>query len=344
MSVLHNKVNGKELKKALRESAQKRITLSFYKYLHILNARQFRDNLYREWSKMSVLGRVYVAAEGINAQISIPAEAKKVFQDWIDSSSLNNTYLNFAYEDDGKSFFKLKIQVKHKILADGIDAKVFDVTSPGTHLDAATFNRLTDDPETILIDMRNHYETEVGHFKNAVLPDTDTFKETLKVVEEMIAGKEDKNIVMYCTGGIRCEKASAFYKSKGFVKVFQLRGGIIKYANDAKSHGIPNKFIGKNFVFDERLGERITDDIISQCHQCGELCDTHVNCKNDACHLLFIQCEKCARKYGNCCSEECREFIQLPEDEQKRLRRGRKLNQQIFRKGRKLKMENHFLS
>jgi UPF0176 protein len=186
--------------------------------------------------------------------------------------------------------------------------------------------------------MRNHYESEVGHFKNAILPDVDTFREELKVVEELLVDQKDKNLLMYCTGGIRCEKASAWFKHIGFKNVFQLNGGIIKYAQEVKDQHLENKFVGKNFVFDERLGERISDDIISVCHQCGKPCDTHTNCKNDGCHLLFIQCEECAQKYNGCCSTECAEIILLPVEKQKEIRKGINKGRQVFKKGRSEKI------
>jgi UPF0176 protein len=138
---------------------------------------------------------------------------------------------------------------------------------------------------------------------------------------------------MYCTGGIRCEKASAYFKHKGFENVYQLEGGIIEYTRQVKAEGLESKFIGKNFVFDHRLGERITDDIVSQCHQCGEACDVHTNCANEGCHLLFIQCESCKSKMEGCCSDECVSIIHLAENEQKAVRRGIKNGNKIFKKG-----------
>jgi hypothetical protein len=143
---------------------------------------------------------------------------------------------------------------------------------------------------------------------------------------------------MYCTGGIRCEKASAWMKHQGFKNIFQLEGGIIKYTKDVKEQGLENRFIGKNFVFDERLGERITEDIISVCHQCGNPCDDHTNCKNDGCHLLFIQCKSCAEKFNGCCSAECNEILTLPHDAQKEIRKGVNKGRQVFKKGRSEKI------
>jgi len=332
---LHNIYEGKELKKKMSESAEKRTTISFYKYAHILNPAELRDKLFLEWLELGVLGRVNLAKEGINAQISVPANQVEAFKQQLDSIDfLKNVRMNFAVEDDGKSFFKLKIKVRDKILADGLNDETFDVTNVGKHLKAEEFNALTDKPDTILIDMRNHYESEVGHFENAILPDADTFRDELNMVEEMLKGKEEKNVVMYCTGGIRCEKASAYFKHKGFINVHQLEGGIIKYARDVKAEGLKNKFKGKNFVFDERLGERISDEIISRCHQCGNTSDRHTNCVNEGCHLLFIQCETCAATFENCCSDDCREFIHLPEEEQKEKRKGVKKERNVYRKGR----------
>ncbi|HEY8934161.1 MAG TPA: rhodanese-related sulfurtransferase [Cyclobacteriaceae bacterium] len=332
---LYNRVNSRVLKDLLVKTNQPRTTLSFYKYHHIEDPKAFRDELYRAWDALNVWGRIYVAHEGINGQLSVPAENFEALKNHIYSIPfLNGIRLNVAVEADGKSFFKLKILTRNKIVADGLDDSTFDVTNSGTHLNAADFNKITDDPDTIVVDMRNHYESEVGHFKNAICPDVDTFREELQVVGNLLEDKKDKNIVMYCTGGIRCEKASAWMKHIGFNKVYQLNGGIIEYARQIKEEGLENKFIGKNFVFDERLGERISDDIISSCHQCGKPCDDHTNCKNDGCHLLFIQCKDCAEKYSNCCSKECQDILTLPTEKQKEIRQGVNKGRQVFKKGR----------
>jgi UPF0176 protein len=338
---LRNRVNGKVLKEKMRSSTESRTTLSFYKYHRIEDPVKFRDELYRAWSELDVLGRIYLATEGINAQLSVPSTSFEDFKKLLYSISfLNGVRLNVAVDDNGKSFFKLKILVRNKIVADGINDPTFDVTNSGTHVNAKEFNQLADQHDTIIVDMRNHYESEVGHFKNAITPDADAFRDELSMVTNMLEGKEDKNVIMYCTGGIRCEKASAWMKHKGFEHVFQLDGGIIEYARQVKEQGLENKFIGKNFVFDERLGERISDDIVSTCHQCGKSCDDHTNCKNDGCHLLFIQCEDCAKKYDGCCSVECKEIVQLPQEEQKEIRRGINKGRQVFRKGRSSRLHN----
>lgn len=337
---LYNTLSAKERATLLEQAGEDRLTLSFYQYAHIGNPALFRNHLFVAWDAMEVLGRIYVAHEGINAQLSLPAKQFENFKKFLDGIYfLEKVRLNIAIEQDLKSFLKLKVKVRHKIVADGLHDDTFDVTNKGVHVDAETFNTLIEDPDTVLVDMRNHYESEIGHFKNAVTPDVDTFRDSLDIIEaDLKDHKEDKKLVMYCTGGIRCEKASAYYKHKGFKNVFQLEGGIIEYARQVEQKGLENKFIGKNFVFDHRRGERISDDIIAQCHQCGNPCDTHVNCANEACHLLFIQCETCGTKMEQCCSTACQDVIQLPEEEQKALRSGTHNSNKIFKKGRSEKL------
>lgn len=333
---LYNTLSAKEREKLIEEAGKERLTISFYKYAHIKNTDIFRNHLFINWDALDVLGRIYIAKEGINAQLSVPAENFEGFKTHLDSISfLEQVRLNIAIEQDNKSFLKLKVKVRHKIVADGLNDDTFDVTDKGVHVDAKKFNELIEDPDTVLVDMRNHYESEIGHFKNAITPDVDTFRDSLDIIEEDLADhKEDKKLVMYCTGGIRCEKASAYYKHKGFKNVFQLEGGIIEYTRQVNDKNLENKFIGKNFVFDHRRSERISDDVIANCHQCGNTCDEHVNCANEACHLLFIQCENCAKIMNNCCSDACKEVHELPFEEQKKLRKGKHASNKIFKKGR----------
>jgi UPF0176 protein len=335
MALLHNRVSQAELKARLMAETEARTTISFYRYFFIASPQQFRDELYKNLAALRVFGRIYIAHEGINAQISVPDSLLTALCDYLDAvDGLAQLRLNIAVDDDGKSFWVLKIKVRDKIVADGIDDKDFDMRNNGRYVDAATFNALTDDDNTIVIDMRNHYEYEVGHFDAAIEVPSDTFRDQLPMAAEMMAGQQEKNIIMYCTGGIRCEKASAFMLHRGFKNVFHLEGGIINYANTVKEQGLVNKFKGKNFVFDNRLGERITADVLASCHQCGVAADTHTNCANEACHLLFIQCAECAAKYAGCCSVACFDTKQLPEARQTELRKGIKKDQQIFNKSR----------
>ncbi len=332
---LYNTLSAEERTVMIDHAGKRRLTLSFYAYAHIIDPTKFRNELFLAWNPLDVLGRIYVALEGINAQLSLPADHFYAFKDTIDKYDfMNGIRLNIAVEHDDLSFLKLTIKVRDKIVADGLQDETLDITNIGIHLKAKEFNNLLEDPNTIVVDMRNHYESEIGHFTNAIKPDVDTFRESLPIIEEQLANhKEDKNLLMYCTGGIRCEKASAYFKHKGFKNVFQLEGGIIEYTRQIKEEGLESKFIGKNFVFDQRLGERITHDVVSNCHQCGNPCDVHTNCANDGCHLLLIQCENCKNLLDNCCSYDCQEITHLPMDEQVKLRQGIKNGNKIFKKG-----------
>ncbi len=333
MAPLHNRISRRELKDRIFNDPTPRITLSFYCYFPNLEPDAFRNDLYRNLTTLGVMGRIYLAREGINAQVSLPASELHSFQSYLYSyEPLDQLRLNIAVDDDGKSFYVLDIKVRSKIVADGIKDPSFNMSNKGRYVNAEQFNSLTAQPGTVVIDMRNHYEYEVGHFDNAIAVPSDTFREQLPMAVEMMKSDKEKNIIMYCTGGIRCEKASAFMLHNGFTNVFHLEGGIINYARQVKQKGMTNKFHGKNFVFDQRLGERITAEVIAHCHQCGKPADTHVNCVNDTCHLLFIQCDSCKQEMEGCCSNDCREFTHLPGEQQKELRKGIDKGKNVFNK------------
>ena len=320
---MFNKLSKEQGLKLLAQEDFKRKTVSFYRYVIINSTSDLRDELYESWKNLGVLGRIYLAHEGVNAQLSIPEHNWDEFVNKVHSNPLFiDMPFKIAVEDDGQSFFKLTIKIRKQIVADGLEIDEYDVTNVGKHLDAKAWNDALENGATV-VDMRNHYESEIGKFKGAICPDVETFKEELPEVKKMLEGKEDEQILLYCTGGIRCEKTSAYLKHYGFTDVNQLHGGIIDYARQLNNNEtLSNNFEGKNFVFDERRGERISDDVISSCHQCGEPFDTHVNCQNVNCNLLFLQCDSCKEKYENCCSVDCIEIINLPSEKQKELRKG----------------------
>lgn len=327
MANLSNRIDKTILKQRLKDEKISRKTISFYRYVKIENLENLRNELFIKFTEFNCYGRIYIANEGINAQMSVPEENwDKFVNELYKYTIFLDVPFKIAVDGNGKSFYKLIIKVKNKIVADGINDDSFDASNTGKYLNAAEFNEAIANENTIVVDMRNHYESEVGKFEKAYCPDADTFREELPLVIEHLKGKEDKKIIMYCTGGIRCEKASAYLKHKGFKDVGHLKGGIIQYAKEVKEQNIESKFKGVNFVFDERIGERITNDVISNCHQCGKPCDTHTNCKNDDCHLLFIQCSSCADKLKGCCTPECVKIIELPIEEQRKLRKGRVKN------------------
>jgi UPF0176 protein len=306
---LINRLSPEELKQRLANETFKRTTVSFYRYVIIDNPAEMRDSLYDMWDKLKCYGRIYLANEGINAQMSVPEHFWQDFKEQLYAiSEFKDIPFKIAVEDDGQSFLKLQIKVRQQIVADGLKPEEYDVTNVGQHLSATEWNQAID-KGAIVVDMRNHYESEIGHFENAILPDAETFKEELPEVVDKLKDKKEQKILLYCTGGVRCEKTSAYLKHHGFSDVNQLLGGIIDYSRQVETQQLENKFIGKNFVFDNRLGERISDDVISHCHQCGAPCDTHTNCANKQCNLLFIQCESCKEKYDACCSNDCQSYV-----------------------------------
>ena len=315
---LYNQKNKDDLISELKNENFNRTTISFYKYVSLKNLDELRDSLYLEWKNLKILGRVYIAPEGINAQISIPNHNQELFKNHIKQY---NCFDNINFKEaviDGISFLKLVIKIKKEIVAYGIDSNKYDINVTGKHLNYKQFNKAIDDG-AIIIDVRNYYEGEIGKFENAIIPDVSRSKELLPEIKKLLKNHKEDKILMYCTGGIRCEKASSYLLKNGFKDVSQLEGGIIKYAQDIKKNNEKSKFIGKNFVFDHRMGEQITNDIISNCHQCNHSCDLHTNCKNQSCHILFIQCEICENKYNGCCSNKCKDFIKLPKEEQKKI-------------------------
>lgn len=332
---LRNHLGKDEALQGIAEEPFSRRVISFYRYVVISDPAKLRNDLFAEWQGLGVLGRIYLAKEGINAQMSVPEPNFEKFRELLyKRGAFADVPFKVGVEQKNDAFWKLTIKVKKQIVADGLQPKDYDVTNIGTHLSAREFNALLEEPETVVVDMRNNYESAIGHFDGALCPPAYTFKEELPMVKESLTGKEDKKVLLYCTGGIRCEKASSYLKHHGFQHVYQLHGGIIDYKHQIEREGLPSKFKGKNFVFDERLGERITDDVLATCYQCDSVCDDYTNCANVECNMLFIQCPLCKEKFSGCCSEACQAIASLPEAEQIKRRKGKALpkNADMFKK------------
>jgi UPF0176 protein len=305
------------VQKRLDTAADKRLrtTVSFYRYVWIADPEAFRDKLWQKWSELECMGRIYIASEGINVQMNVLRERWDEWDEWVHAQpELAGIPYKIAIEEKNlPSFYKLTIKVRDKIVADGLDDSSFDVTQTGEYLTAAQMNDYINDPDAVVVDMRNNYESEVGHFDGAVTPNIVTFRDELKTTPYSLKAYKDKKVALYCTGGIRCEKASAWLKHNGFKDVKHLKGGIIDYTHQVQEQGLENKFRGKNFVFDERLGERISNEIISHCHLCRAVkSDTHYHCKNQICHTLFIGCENCIEKGKGYCTKRCELVGTLP--------------------------------
>jgi UPF0176 protein len=314
---MYQKVNLKskeELLEILQKENFRRKTLSFYKYVKITDPQNMRDFLFDKLTELNCLGRIYIAHEGINAQMNVPEHNFEKFDNFIQNiPEFKGVPYKVAIEEKGlSSFIKLIIKVKNKIVADGLNDETFDPSNTGEYATAEDVNSMIDRGVTV-IDMRNFYEAMIGHFKNAKIMPVDTFREQLQKVHDMFRDKKDEEVLLYCTGGIRCEKASAWMKHNGFKNVKHIKGGIIDYAHQVKEKGLENKFLGKNFVFDERMGEKVGDEIISYCQVCEDVkCDDYIHCNNLRCHVLFICCEKCKNHLNGHCSFWCKVANMVP--------------------------------
>jgi UPF0176 protein len=321
---MYKRVNVKSKEQLLKDLAEEnfdRRTLSFYRYVRISDPKALRDFLFDKFSELKCLGRIYLAEEGINAQMNVPEHNWEKFDSLIQGmKEFAGVPYKFAVENkDFPSFLKLIIKVRPKIVADGLDDASFDPANTGDYAVAEDVNEMIDRGVTV-IDMRNLYEAAIGHFEGAKIMDVDTFREQLSKVHDMFKDKKDEEVLLYCTGGIRCEKASAWMKHNGFKNVKHIKGGIIDYAHQVKAKGLQNKFRGKNFVFDERLGEKVGEETIADCQVCEKVkCDDYIHCKNQSCHVLFICCSECQDKLSGYCSKICNICDKFP----------RKLNQFI---------------
>ncbi|HRH32091.1 MAG TPA: rhodanese-related sulfurtransferase [bacterium] len=330
MPQLANKLNREQALKKLAAEPFARQTVSFYRYVPIENPQTLRDQLFLEWENLGVLGRVYLATEGINAQISVPKPNLEKFRAAIDASpAFSQVEFKYALEEPATSFWKLTIKVREQIVADDLDPHSYDLSNVGTHLNAQEFNAAMD-AGAIVVDMRNKYESDIGKFENAVAPQSQTFGDELQEVIKLLDDKKNEKVLLYCTGGIRCEKASAFLKHNGFNDVSQLYGGIINYKHEVEQAGLESKFKGKNFVFDGRMAETVTPDVLGKCFTCKAPADTYDNCSSDLCHALFIQCAKCRESMLGACSQECRTIAALPAEERIKIRKGRKAQFKIL--------------
>ena len=293
---LYNRLSNEESIELLEKSGEDRLTLSFYKYFKIKNLSIFRNYLFSSWSKIGVLGRIYVAAEGINAQLSLPKKQVNTFITELDQiHPLKGVRLNFAIKNSLNSFLKLKIKVRNQIVVDGIQDRNFDPTNVGKHLNATEFNKILSEKGTSCIDMRNHYESEIGHFNGAITPNVDSFKESINFIDKKFENEnKNKKILLYCTGGIRCEKASSLMKNQGFKNVYHLKGGILKYFELISEE--QSKWEGECFVFDDRVSVKqdLSEGMYDMCHGCRMPITEKDKTSNK--YIKGVSCSKCFDK------------------------------------------------
>ncbi|KAI8967883.1 hypothetical protein BDF20DRAFT_828806 [Mycotypha africana] len=260
--------------------------LAFYKFYTLPQARleALREQLLTDFGKLGIVGRIYISKEGINAQVACPAENipklqeyhQKVLKPLLGDDLMD---LNIGTEHGNKlSFRALHVRIRKQLVADGLDSDSYDITNEPIHLTPEEWhNKLIEyenkyGQKPVLIDMRNHYESNIGYFEGAITPDADTFRDSITAMNTICEPlPRDQEVFMYCTGGIRCTKAGAILQSaSGFNKVYLVKGGITAYGRwIAEQKDKKSLFIGKNFTFDGRLGEKITDDVLGKCHISG---------------------------------------------------------------------------
>lgn len=277
--------------------------LLFYKFVRVENPQEFQEKHLQACKELGLLGKILVAEEGINGSVSGSKEQTEAYKKLLTSDS---RFADIEFKEETGHFHpfrRMLVRVKPEIIR--MDQEV-DMSSVGKYLEPKEFMEVYDsDEEVIILDTRNDYEYEVGHFKNALKSDIRNFREFPKFVEKL-KDKKDKKIVMYCTGGIRCEKASAYMISQGFKDVSQLHGGVITYVQN-----LPNTtWEGSCFVFDDRLTTNMgQQDTINHCLHCETNCDLMGNCKNKQCNKRIFICPTCRKDMHHCCSQECMKIV-----------------------------------
>lgn len=279
--------------------------LLYYCYSSIEDPELFRDEHHALCLELNLRGRIIIASEGLNGTVSGSQQSCEKYMQAV-TSDPRFAHTEFKVDvNDQPAFEKLHVRVKPEIVHSSL-SHVNPTKKTGGYVEPAEFREILKekDDDTIILDVRSNYEHMVGKFKNALTLDIDNFRDFPEKIEELKKFK-NKKIVTYCTGGIKCEKASAYLLEQGFENVHQLHGGIIKYGLEAKGED----FEGKCYVFDNRIVKdvnTVNPSIVSRCYVTDELCDRMVNCANPHCNRHIPMSDKGAEIYNGCCSEECK--------------------------------------
>lgn len=282
----------------------KYLILLYYCYTPIEDPEQFRIDHHLYCIENNIRGRIIVASEGLNGTVSGLREGCEKYMADLKADP-RFAKIDFKVEESPThGFAKLHVRVKPEIVHSSL-RHIDPNQRTGIHLEPSEFKKIKDDEDVVIVDVRSNYEHHVGKFKNAVTLDIENFRDFPEKVSELEKYK-GKKIVTYCTGGIKCEKASAYLLEQGFENVYQLHGGIIKYGIEEGGED----FEGKCYVFDNRVIadiNKVNPVIISECHICHSKTDRMVNCANPVCNLHVPICEDCGWKLDGACSDECKE-------------------------------------
>jgi UPF0176 protein len=284
--------------------------LLYYKYVPIADFEQFAKDHLQYCKELGVKGRILIASEGINGTISGTVEQTNEYMRYMHSQLL---FKDMSFKIDpsaGHAFHKIFVRQKKELVTFRLEEDVDPNVLTGKHLTPKEFYDKMQDEDVIVLDGRNYYEYDVGHFRNAIRPEIESFRDFPDWIRENLSEYKDRPILTYCTGGIRCEKLSGFLLKEGFKNVAQLEGGIVTYGKDEEIKG--RLFDGKCYVFDERktvpINQTDEDIIVGKCHHCGRSEDRFINCANDYCHLQHISCITCEEEHKSFCSDACEQF------------------------------------
>ncbi|WP_353947763.1 rhodanese-related sulfurtransferase [Sporolactobacillus sp. Y61] len=291
------------------DSQKKYRVLLYYKYVTIDDPEAFAKEHLAFCKQLNLKGRILVAKEGLNGTLSGTREETQIYMDTLHHDPRFSDMVFKTDQADGHAFKKMHVRPRKEIVAFKLKHDIDPHKLTGKHLKPAAFYQALQDKNTIVIDARNNYETQIGHFRNAILPKVETFRELPKWIEQHLSEYKDWKVLTYCTGGIRCEKFSGYLLRAGFKDVSQLDGGIVEYGKDPEVRG--KLYDGKCYVFDQRISVPVNrtneDVIVGHCHHCGKPCDRIVNCANPECNKQYICCEACEEKYHRSCCDACRQ-------------------------------------
>lgn len=283
--------------------------LLFYKYVNIEDPVAIQTWQLRLCKRLGLTGRVIVATEGINGTLGGTMEATQSYKEAMEEHPLFGG-IDFKQAPGDASFFpRTRIMIRKEIVALGIDPELLTVKDGGKHLTPEETHALLNNPpaDLVILDTRNNYESRIGTFRNSIIPDIDTFREFPEFIDATLDQYKDKTVLMHCTGGVRCERATAYLKVKGVAKeIYQIQGGIQRYIEKYPD----GHFRGSNYVFDGRVSERINDDILSECDLCAIPCDEYNNCMNALCNKQYLACADCVIAFKECCSKACYELLE----------------------------------
>lgn len=292
----------------MNKSESYRILL-YYKYVTVPNYEEFAREHLQYCKQLGLKGRILVAEEGINGTVSGTVEQTQQYMDTMHANPLFADMVFKIDESDGHAFKKMFVRPKKELVTFRLEDNLDPNQISGKRLSPQQFYEQLQNEDVVVLDGRNNYEYDIGHFRNAIRPDVESFRDFPEWIRKNMSQFKDKPILTYCTGGIRCEKLSGFLIKEGFQDVAQLDGGIVTYGQDPEVKG--RLFDGKCYVFDERISVPINrtdeDVIVGKCHHCGKPEDRYINCADDYCHLQHICCEACEEEHKGYCSEACEE-------------------------------------